>query len=69
MDVWLCGFSAWRGSYHHIDLGNGRCHVVSVSYFPGVEARGAIAAGGMESGRVERYERLDALLEKNGQAK
>ena len=50
------------GEVSHIGLGNGRCRVASVSYFPAIEARGAIAAGGMESGAIESYERLEALL-------
>jgi uncharacterized protein YndB with AHSA1/START domain len=63
--TWTFGYADFppgTESYRYVDLGNGRCRVASVSYFPTVEARDAIAAGGMESGAIESYERLDALL-------
>jgi uncharacterized protein YndB with AHSA1/START domain len=49
--------------YRFIDLG-GRTRIEAESIFPDVASRDAIAAGGMEDGARETYERLDALLAK-----
>jgi len=44
------------------DLGNGRTRLTSTSLVDSFESRDAWMAGGMESGVVEGYERLDALI-------
>jgi uncharacterized protein YndB with AHSA1/START domain len=55
-------------TYRFLDIGGGRTRLETVSYFPDVASRDAIAAGGMEDGAIETYERLDALLEKLSKA-
>jgi uncharacterized protein YndB with AHSA1/START domain len=54
-------------NYRFIDIGGGRTRIESVSHFPDVASRDAIAQGGMEEGAIETYERLDDLLEKLSQ--
>lgn len=44
------------------DLGEGRTRLTSLSVVESMEARDAIIASGMETGVVEGYEKLDALL-------
>ena len=44
------------------DLGDGRTRVVGLSVVDTMEARDAIIASGMETGVVEGYAKLDALL-------
>ncbi|HET9143638.1 SRPBCC family protein [Actinophytocola sp.] len=44
------------------DLGNGRTRVVGLSVVDTMEIRDAILASGMETGVIEGYEKLDALL-------
>lgn len=44
------------------DLGDGRSRVTQLSVVDTIEARDAIMASGMESGVIEGYEALDALL-------
>ena len=44
------------------DLGDGRTRLVATSLADSFEARDAMVAGGMETGIVEGYERLDELL-------
>ena len=44
------------------DLGDGRCRLVATSLVDSFEGRDAFVSGGMESGVVEGYERLDDLL-------
>jgi uncharacterized protein YndB with AHSA1/START domain len=44
------------------DLGNGRTRLVGTSLVDSFEDRDAFVAGGMETGVVEGYERLDELL-------
>ena len=44
------------------DLGDGRTRVTGLSVVDTMEVREAILASGMESGVVEGYEKLDALL-------
>lgn len=44
------------------DLGDGRTRVTALSVVDTMEGRDAILASGMESGVVEGYERLDAIL-------
>jgi uncharacterized protein YndB with AHSA1/START domain len=44
------------------DLGDGRTRVTSLSVVDNMEARTAILASGMETGVIEGYEKLDALL-------
>lgn len=56
-------------TYSFIDIGGGRMRVESVSHFPDVATRNAIAEGGMEEGARETYDRLDALLAKLNKAK
>lgn len=56
-------------TYRFIDIGDGRTRIESVSVFPDAVSRDAIAAGGMEEGAIETYERLDALLTKIAGAK
>lgn len=65
--TWTFGYADWPPGtevYRYIDLGNGRSRIDSVSHFPTVEARDAIAQGGMEDGASESYDRLDALLQR-----
>ena len=64
--TWTFGYADFppgTETYRFIDLG-GRTRIESISHFPDVASRDAIAAGGMEEGAIETYERLDALLEK-----
>ena len=49
-------------TYKFIDLGAGRTLLETISIFPDFPSRDAIAAGGMEAGAIETYERLEALL-------
>jgi uncharacterized protein YndB with AHSA1/START domain len=44
------------------DLGNGRTRVISLSVVDNLKDRDAMVASGMETGIVEGYEKLDALL-------
>ena len=44
------------------DLGNGRTRLVATSLVDSFEARDAFVAGGMETGIVQGYERLDDVL-------
>jgi uncharacterized protein YndB with AHSA1/START domain len=44
------------------DLGGGRSRIVGQSVFPSVEGRDGMIENGMETGVVEGYERLDAVL-------
>jgi uncharacterized protein YndB with AHSA1/START domain len=44
------------------DAGNGRTRLRSTSLVDSFESRDAFAAGGLEAGVVEAYERLDELL-------
>jgi uncharacterized protein YndB with AHSA1/START domain len=44
------------------DLGDGRTRVTSLSVVQSLEIRDAILASGMESGVIEGYQKLDALL-------
>ncbi|MCP3802954.1 SRPBCC family protein [Allokutzneria sp. A3M-2-11 16] len=44
------------------DLGNGRSRVVGLSVIDSMEARDGMIASGMETGVVEGYNKLDALL-------
>lgn len=44
------------------DLGDGRTRVETLSVVDSMEARDAIMASGMDTGVVEGYEKLDALL-------
>jgi uncharacterized protein YndB with AHSA1/START domain len=44
------------------DLGDGRTRVTGLSVVDTIEARDAMVASGMETGIVEGYEQLDALL-------
>lgn len=44
------------------DLGDGRTRLTSTSLVDSFESRDAWVASGMESGVVEGYERLDALI-------
>ncbi|MDP3738903.1 MAG: SRPBCC domain-containing protein [Hyphomonadaceae bacterium] len=55
-------------TYRFVDL-NGRTRIESVSHFPDVATRDAIAESGMEEGARETYERLEALLGKLSKAK
>jgi uncharacterized protein YndB with AHSA1/START domain len=48
------------------DLGDGRTRLRGHSVFPTVEARDAMVEHGMARGVTEGYERLDALLAKEG---
>lgn len=64
--TWTFGYADFppgTETYRFVDLG-GRTRIESVSHFPDVASRDGIAAGGMEEGAIETYERLDALLEK-----
>jgi uncharacterized protein YndB with AHSA1/START domain len=47
------------------DLGNGCTRVTSLSLVESIEARDAMLASGMETGVIEGYEALDALLAKD----
>jgi uncharacterized protein YndB with AHSA1/START domain len=51
-------------TYRFLDIGGGRTRIESVSHFPDVASRNAIAEGGMEEGAIETYERLDEVLAK-----
>jgi uncharacterized protein YndB with AHSA1/START domain len=44
------------------DLGGGRSRIVGQSVFPSIEGRDGMIENGMETGVVEGYERLDAVL-------
>ncbi|HVQ93344.1 MAG TPA: SRPBCC family protein [Mycobacteriales bacterium] len=44
------------------DLGNGRTRVTALSVVDNMATRDAIIASGMESGVIEGYQKLDALL-------
>lgn len=55
-------------TYRFIDIGGGRTRIESLSHFPDVASRDAVAQGGMEEGAIETYERLDALLDKLNKA-
>ena len=44
------------------DLGDGRTRLSSTAIFDSVESRDGMVAAGMESGIVEGYNKLDALL-------
>jgi uncharacterized protein YndB with AHSA1/START domain len=48
------------------DLGNGRSRLVATSLVDSFEDRDAVVASGMEDGVREGYERLDALLAREG---
>ena len=45
-----------------VDLGDGRTRLSSTAVFDSVESRDGMVASGMESGIVEGYRKLDALL-------
>jgi uncharacterized protein YndB with AHSA1/START domain len=68
--TWTFGYADFppgTETYRFIDLGS-RTRVEAVSVFPDMVSRDAVAAGGMEEGAIETYERLDALLEKLNRA-
>ena len=44
------------------DLGDGRTRLSSTAIFDSVESRDGMVASGMETGIVEGYDKLDALL-------
>ena len=46
------------------DLGDGRTRLVATSLVDSFEGRDAFVAGGMESGVLQGYEKLDELLER-----
>lgn len=48
------------------DLGDGRTRLSSTAIFDSVESRDGIVAAGMETGIVEGYDKLDALLAEAG---
>ncbi len=69
--TWTFGYSDFPPGteiYRFVDLG-GRTRVEAISIFPDIASRDAIAAGGMEEGARETYQRLDGVLAKAGQAK
>jgi uncharacterized protein YndB with AHSA1/START domain len=70
--TWTFGYAdmpAGSETYKFIDLGEGRTRLETISIFPDVATRDAIASGGMEEGARETYDRLDALLAKSTGAK
>mgnify|MGYP003408495766 FL=1 len=70
--TWTFGYAdlpAGPETYKFIDLGDGRTRLETISIFPDVATRDAIANGGMEEGARETYDRLDALLAKSTGAK
>ena len=70
--TWTFGYAdmpAGSETYKFIDLGDGRTRLETISIFPDVATRDAIANGGMEEGARETYDRLDALLAKSTGAK
>jgi uncharacterized protein YndB with AHSA1/START domain len=63
--TWTFGYADFppgTETYRFIDLG-GRTRLEAESVFETVEARDAIAAGGMEAGAIETYNRLDDHLD------
>jgi uncharacterized protein YndB with AHSA1/START domain len=69
--TWTFGYADFppgTETYRFLDLG-GRTRIEAISVFPDVASRDAIAAGGMEKGARETYERLDVLLAKVGHSK
>ncbi|GAA1621846.1 MULTISPECIES: SRPBCC family protein [Brevibacterium] len=48
------------------DLGDGRTRLSSTAIFDSVESRDGMVASGMETGIVEGYDKLDALLAEAG---
>lgn len=70
--TWTFGYAdlpAGPETHKFIDLGDGRTRLETISIFPDVATRDAIANGGMEEGARETYDRLDALLAKSTGAK
>jgi uncharacterized protein YndB with AHSA1/START domain len=69
--TWTFGYADFvpgTETYRFIDVGGGRTRIESISHFPDVASRDAIAQGGMEEGAIETYERLDVLLSKLAKA-
>lgn len=66
MFSWTFGYADYPPgpeTYNFIAEGPNRTRIDTISVFPTIELRDGMVQSGMESGAIETYERLEALLE------